>query len=407
LSNAEVLKEAKKEIYQLVKDIPSLMNKQLDESYKELAGKYEVDAKREWKVQAVIRLLQHKYYEEHNIEIPEIVQENFNEFFSQPIPKKQKRKTAKKKEIVDRKILNEERNRLLETVAQVCREIVPDGSITIHPQFKYATIKSGKRVVMFIERKLRKIIAFMGGERGRKNHPKLDISIGIEDNKIKPALVKFIGKNLEDFSNIRDKRWEKCKSVLSQTIKCFEDKLKDFDSFHSHPTGRYSTFKKGRDVLVFITQDRAKGEVAFHPGGERENNPKLTTTIKVSQVQNISDVEDYIDKFLSTHYASYMNKKNESLSNKKLEMKKALEICKEAIKHDEIFHHPKNFFGLVKYKEKPIVMVKRNKKSGMYDVVAWVKKQKNNPHVVIDINGPEKELIKSISSLVENHIGVL
>jgi len=408
VSDKEIYKEARKKIYDLVKDVPALTNKQLDDQYNSLMGKEisDADVDRDWKIQAIVRLLQHKYYKDNSITIPPVIQKNFESFFEKSAPKVKKRRTPKKKTDIDRKVLNEERVRLLHTVTNACAEIIHNGNVTFHPNNKYGTVKSGKSVVMFIERKLRKIIAFMGGERDRKNHPKLEISIGIDDDKIKPALVKFIGKNLEDFSNIRDKRWEKCELILEEVIKAFKKNLKDFNDFHSHPTGRYTTFKRGRLVLVFITQDRAKGEIAFHPGGERENDPDVTTTIKVSQIKKPSEVEGIVKEFIDTHYTSYMEAKNENNSIYKKEMKHILDICKKAVSYDKVLHHPKDFFGLVKNKERPIVMVKRSKKDGHYDVVAWVKKQKDNPSVTVKIDDSEDVIIKSITDLVKKHLEV-
>jgi len=406
MSDQEIYKTAKREIFDRVKDIPSLTTKQLNTELVSLMNREVPNVDREWKVQAVVRLLQHKYYKDHKIEIPSVIQENFDSFFKNDAPTSKKRKAPKKKDVIDRRVLDAERIRLLHSITLTCSKIVPDGSITLHPNNKYGTVKSGKNVVMFIERKLRKIIAFMGGERERKNRPKLDISIGVDDTKIKSALVEFINKHLKDFSNIRDKRWKKCEFVLKETIKAFKENLEGFSSVHAHPTGRYTTFKKGRLVLVFITQDRAKGEVSFHPGGEREVNPDLTTTIDVLKIKEPSSVESYVKKFINTHFTNYMNAKDINTSNNRKEMRCIIDICKKAVTYDETFHHPKDFFGLIKNKKRPILMIKRSGKEGCYDVVAWVKKQKNNPSITIKVGNSEKSIIKKVSELVSKYLNL-
>jgi len=406
MSDQEIYKTAKREIFDRVKNIPSLTTKQLNVELLSLMKREVPDVDREWKVQAVVRLLQHKYYKDHKIKIPDVIQENFDSFFEEEAPINKKRKTQKKRDVIDRKVLDKERIRLLHSITHTCSKIVPDGSVTLHPNNKYGTVKSGKNVVMFIERKLRKIIVFMGGERGRKNRPKLDISIGVSDAKIKSALTVFIDKHFKDFSNIRDKRWEKCEFVLEETIKSFEKNLEGFNSVHAHPTGRYTTFKKGRLVLVFITQDRSKGEVSFHPGGEREVNSDLTTTIDVLKIKKPSSIDNFVKEFIDTHFAKYMNDKSESISNYRKEMEKIMDICKKAVICDETFLHPKNFFGLIKNKKRPILMIKCNKKDNCYDIVAWVNKQKNNPSVTVKVGSSEKTIIKKVSDLVNEHLNL-
>ena len=406
MSDQEIYKTAKREIFDRVKDIPSLTTKQLNTELLSLMKREVPDVDREWKVQAVVRLLQHKYYKDHKIKIPEVIQENFDSFFEEETLVSKKRKSPKKKDVIDRKVLDKERIRLLHSITHICSKIVPDGSITLHPNNKYGTVKSGKNVVMFIERKLRKVIAFMGGERGRKNRPKLDISIGVSDAKIKSALTEFIDKHFKDFSNIRDKRWKKCEFVLAETIKSFKKNLEGFNAVHAHPTGRYTTFKKGRLVLVFITQDRAKGEVSFHPGGEREVNLDLTTTIDVLKIKETSFVDSFVKGFIDTHFTDYMNAKDKNISNNKREMNQIINICKKAVTCDETFHHPKNFFGLIKNKKRPVLMVKRSKEVNCYDIVAWVKKQKNNPSITVKISSSEDSIIKKISNLVKENLGL-
>ena len=406
MSNQKTYKTAKREIFNQVKNIPSLTTKQLDVELASLTSRNIPNANRQWKIQAVVRLLQHKYYKENKLEIPSVIQENFDSFFEEKVPKNKKRKTPIQNNIIDRKILNKERIRLLHMITNFCSEIVPNGNVTFHPDNKYGTVKSGKRVIMFVERKLRKIIAFMGGERGRSNRPKLEISIGVNDEDTKRALTEFVNKNLKNFINIRNKRWERCEFVLQEVVKSFESELKNFDSIHSHPTGRYTTFKQGRLVLVFITQDRAKGEVSFHPGGEREVNPNLTTTIKVSKIKKTSSIKKVVKEFIKTHFIIYMNSKNKNFSTHKEEMSYILSICKESVNCDEIFHHPNNFFGLIKNQKRPILMIKRSKRKGFYDIVAWVKKQKNNPSITIKIDNSKKSIIKKISNLVKEHLNL-
>lgn len=396
--------KARKEIYDIVKDIPSLTNKQLDEHFSTLHGSNIPNSNREWKIEAVVRMLQNKYYSDRDIPLPEKVKNNFDSFFKSVVPKKKKRKTPKKESVVNRPILNDERARVLHLVANLCAEIVPNGSSSFHPTSKYGSVKSGKTVVMFIEKKLRKIVVFMGGERDRRNHPKLNIFIGVDDEDIKPALNGFIHKHLSNFSHCRDKRWKKCEYVLEEVTKSFKKNLNDFNDFHAHPTGRYTTFKKGRLVLVFITQDRAKGEVAFHPGGERESNPNTTTTIKVSEVKNDSEIESAVVGFINTHYAKYMKEKDKNKASHKKEMQKILDICKHAVICDEVFHHPDDFFGLIKNIGRPIVMIKRSKKKEHYDIIAWVKKQKGNPSITIKISDPEEEIKKAVEVLVDKYI---
>ena len=400
----EEYKKARKEIYELVKNVPELTNKQLDKQFSQLKGLQVPVTERKWKMEAIVRLLQHKYYTDHGLEIPEVIKHNFDIFFKSSVPKNKPRKTPKKKTVVERGVLNDERVRLLRLITNKCTELIPNGNSKFHPQYKYGTVKSGKSVVMFIEKKLRKIIVFMGGERERRNHPKLEISIGIDDESIKPAIQEFIRKHLSKYSHRRDKRWQKCEEVLDTIVKAFKNNLENFNDYHAHPTGRYTTFKRGRLVLVFITQDRAKGEIAFHPGGERENNPDITTTIKVYKVNDPSEIEKIVKEFINTHYTEYMKEKDKSKSSHNKEMKKILDICKKAIDHDEIFHHPKDFFGLIKNAGRPIAMIKRSKNKGCYDIVAWVKKQKNNPSVTVNLSDQETEIQKKVANLIDKYI---
>jgi len=289
-------------------------------------------------------------------------------------------------------------------IANTCASLVQHGSTTFHPENKYATVKSGKSVVMFVERKLRKVIVFMGGERERSRNPKLNIKIGIEDKDIEPMLKEFVKKNIDDFMHRRDKRWAKCEYVLKETVKHFKIMLKDYNDLHSHPSGRYTTFKRGRLVLVFITQDRAKGEVAFHPGGERENNLELTTTIKAENVNNSVDVKKKVEEFLSSHYQKYMDSRNSDLQRHKEELRKMLNLCSSVVSHDVVFQHPKDFFGLIKNGERPLLMIKRNGGEGCYSIVAWVKKQKDNPAVEVSILESDSDITSKTKDLVKTHL---
>jgi len=258
--------------------------------------------------------------------------------------------------------------------------------------------------VMFIEKKLRKIIVHMGGERDRKESPKVNIFVGTEKDEIEAELKTLISKHIDDYMDRRDKRWEKCEHVLAKLIAEFQAKIPECESVHAHPSGRYTTFKKGRLVLVFITQDRAKGEIAFHPGGEREGKPEITTTIKVKSIKNDSDVANTVDKFLQTTYANYMSQRNKNAKMQKEEMKKLLDLCLEAIPGNQTFQHPKNFFGLVKQDKRTLLMIKRTKKDKEYQVVAWVKKQKNNPSVKVSIAWEEDLIKEAVTNHYRKHL---
>jgi len=393
-------------IFELTRIAPELTDVQLKEKYVELRGhKKELpDANREWFLEAVIRLIQHQYYLDNKIEVPEVIQKNFKEFFKKKIPGKNKRKTPRKKGAIDRSTLDAERIRVLHLIANICASSVPHGSTTFHPQNKYATVKNGKSVVMFIERKLHKIIAFMGGERDRSKNPKLNIKIGIEDVDIEASLKEFVKQNINDFMHRRDKRWSQCEYVLKETIKHFKAELKGYNDLHSHPSGRYTTFKNGRLVLVFITQDRAKGEIAFHPGGERKNNPALTTIIKVKDVNNSVDVKNKVVDFLASHYKNYIEERSIDLKRNKKELEKILGLCSGVVSHDAVFQHPKDFFGLIKNGDRPLLMIKRNRTEGCYSIVAWVKKQKDNPTVEVSISESDDDITSKTKNLVKTHL---
>lgn len=396
--------KAKKEIFQQTKDIPSLTDLQLKQKYKELKDEDAPKSSREWLLEAVVRLIQNQYYIDNDLEIPKTVEKNFNDFFKQKVPKKKKNKTPRKKNSIDRETLNRERIRILELVANLCAEIVPNGNITFHPERKYATIKSDKSVVMFIEKKLRKVIAFMGGERGRSENPRLDIKIGIEDSEIKPLLETFIEKHLENFMHKRDKRWSQCEYVLEETIKHFKDMLDGYTKIHSHPSGRYTTFKKNRMVLIYITQDRAKGEIAFHPGGERENDPNLTTIIKVNEINNSVDVRNIVKEFLNTHYKNYIETKESGNKRRKEGMKRIMDVCSNVVKNDKLFHHPRNLFAIIKNEDRPIIMIKTNSENDTYKITAWIKKQKNNPEIEVSIEDNDEEIMEKTKKLIEEHM---
>jgi hypothetical protein len=232
----------------------------------------------------------------------------------------------------------------------------------------------------------------------------LNIKVGIEDEKVEPLLKDFVKKNIDNFMHRRDKRWAKCEYVLAEVVKHFKALLDGYNDIHSHPSGRYTTFKNGRLVLVFITQDRAKGEVAFHPGGERENNPDLTTTIKVNDVENSVDVKNYVKEFLDTHYSKYTDSRDSNLQKRKKEMKKMLDLCSSVVVHDVVFQHPKDFFGLIKNGDRPLIMIKRNGEEGCYSIVAWVKKQKDNPAVEVSVSDSDDDITSKTKSLVKDHL---
>ena len=73
---------ASKEIFQLTKGVKTLTDIQLKKRFKELSNKEKApDANREWYLEAVVRLIQHQYYIEHDLDIPEIIDQNFIDFF--------------------------------------------------------------------------------------------------------------------------------------------------------------------------------------------------------------------------------------------------------------------------------------------------------------------------------------
>ena len=401
--NNEII-NASKEVFHLTKGVPELTDLQLKKKYEELRNEDAPDASREWYLEAVVRLIQHQYYKDHNISVPVNIDENFKKFFKKKISLTKKRKTPRKKDAIDRATLDGERIKVLHLIANICASSVSNGSTTFHPQNKYATVKSGKSVVMFIEKKLRNILVYMGGERERTKNPKLTIKIGTEENDIEIMLKQFVKNHIDNFMHRRDKRWSKCEYVLKEVVKHFKTELQEYNDLHSHPSGRYTTFKRGRLVLVFITQDRAKGEVAFHPGGERENNSEFTTTIKANDVQNSVDVKNKVTEFLSTHYVTYMNSRNLNLQKHKEELQKMLSLCSKVVTHDVVFQHPKDFFGLIKNGERPLLMIKRNGAEGCYSIVAWVKKQKHNPAIEVNVTDSEDDIATKTRSLVKEHL---
>jgi len=401
----ETLNKAKEAIFELAKDVPNLTDIQLNEKYSSLTGKQPPETTKEWIRKAVIRLIQRKYYTDNGIEVPVEVIENDKKFFDSETPNKNKKKTPKYKRAIDRKKLNQERINLLRNTTLFASSLVPDPGVKFHPQNKYATVKSGKSVVMYIEKKLRKIIVHMGGERDRKTSPKINVFVGTEEAEMKEVVTKFVSENINNYMDRRDKRWEKCKDILAKIIDQFKNKIEECKEVHAHPSGRYTTFKDGRLVLVFITQDRSKGEISFHPGGERDGKPEITTTVKVKDIKNDSDISAIVDKFLATKYAKYIEKKTSSVKRNKTEMKKMLEICSSSIPSDHIFQHPRDFFGLVKNGDRTLLMIKRVKrKAGEYSIVAWVKKQKNNPSIKVNISWEESEIKEAVSTLYNAHL---
>jgi hypothetical protein len=395
---------ASKEIFEMTKSIPSLTDLQLEDKYRSLTEQDPPKTNREWLLEAVIRLIQNKYYLERNMSVPPKINRKFKEFFEHEPPLKKKRKTPPDRKRTDREALNKERTRVLRLISDFCSDLVEDGNITIHPETKYATVKSGKSVVMFVEKKLRKIIVFMGGERNRNENPQLIIKIGTSDEDIKSKVKEFVEKHVDNYLNKRDRRWSKCKYVIGEVIKHFKSILKEHDKVHAHPSGRYTTFKKGRRVLVFITQDRAKGEVAFHPGGERESDPDLTTVIDVNEIKNSVDVKRIVENFIDTHYKKYMQNKEKEKNRQKDNLKKIIKICCCVIPHDSVFQHPNDLFGLIKKEGKPLIMIKRGKNEGDYQLVAWVKKQKNNPYVEVNINDGPESIQQKTTDLIEKHL---
>jgi predicted metal-dependent hydrolase len=402
--NQDIFSEARKEIFDQTKDIPTLTNLQLQERFSYLTGNPPPSTTRDWMIEAVVRLIQSQYYKEKGIEIPITVKENNDRFFAINAPDPNKKKTPKSKRAINRETLNKDRIRLLHSAAKTCAKYIPDSSIKFHPENKYATVKSGKSVVMYIERKLRKIIVHMGGERDRKASPKINIFVSTEKEEFEKDLREFISDHLENYIDRRNKRWAKCEDVLAKLVDEFRNKISECNEVHAHPSGRYTTFKKGRLVLVFITQDRAKGEIAFHPGGEREGRPEITTVLKMKNIKKDEDIYNAVDNFLKTIYADYMSKRNKNVKQNKEEMAKLLVICSGAIPSNKTFQHPKDFFGLVKQDERTLLMIKRTKNVGEYEIVAWVKKQKNNPSTKISISWTKESIQEAIKDLYRRHL---
>jgi len=395
----------KKEIFQLTKDIPHLTNIQLNQQYSSLTGDNPPDTTRMWIIEAVIRLIQSKHYENNGLGVPDVIENNNKKFFSNPIPEHKKRRVPKKRKDIDRVTLDKERKKLLDWVSEECMKIAKADETKCHPKNKYSTVKLDGSVIMFIERKLRKIVVHMGGERDRKESPKISLPIGRDHEEITKQLELFIDIHLKDYTNRKDQRLDKCKDTLQKLTYLFEERLPDSDKTHSHPSGRYTTLKKGRLVLVFISQDRAKGEISFHPGGERENNKDFITTIKVDKISNISDLIDSVDKFLASKYLKYQKIKSKEKDDSTREMSRLLRVCSSSLSGDEVFHHPKNFFGLVKLEGRTLLMVKKSsEESNSYDISAWIRKQKNNPIITVLSSQTDQEISINVKDHYNKHL---
>ena len=88
----------------------------------------------------------------------------------------------------------------------------------------------------------------------------------------------------------------------------------------------------------------------------------------------------------------------------KEELEKMLGLCSGVVSHDAVFQHPKDFFGLIKNGDRPLLMIKRNGTEGCYSIVAWVKKQKDNPTVEVSISESDDDITSKTKDLVKTHL---
>lgn len=391
--------QIKKNIYEIAKNIPKLNVSQLKKRYKELTKKRSLSSQKEWLVEAIVRIIQIKEYEKNNIEIPKNIQKNNEKFFKKEIVQIPKDKKQNRKDI------NKKRNKKLMFVVNFCSSLIENSVIKYHPQKKYATIKKDKSVVVFIEKKLKKIIVNMGGERDKKNSPKINILIDDSKKEIKNKIKNLIKNNIEDYVNRRNKRWENCEKVLGLLIESLKESIEIPTRVHSHPSGRYVTFKSKKNVLIYIYQDRSKGEIYFHPGGEREKNEKLTITIKAKNINNKKELNSIVNNFLKKEFKQYQETKNKIKNKFNENLSRLLNIGLKSLDADEVSKHPKGFFGFIKKNKKTIAMIKKTKNIDFFDVFAWIKKQKNNPVINISIHQSEEEVSKIIKNHISQYLG--
>jgi hypothetical protein len=83
------------ELFDLIKDLPTLTNEQLQERYQEVSGQPAPQTTRLWLITAISYKIQAKYYEDRGLEVPEKAMKQCKRFFAEPIPEKSEEKERK------------------------------------------------------------------------------------------------------------------------------------------------------------------------------------------------------------------------------------------------------------------------------------------------------------------------
>lgn len=194
------------ELRQRVQSVVQLTNEQLATRYKELTHRDAPETTREWLLEAVMRQEQVIFYSENKVELPPVVKQNNEDFFSKSVPEKQKRrdkmsdatgtvkKTRRSRNPEEKKKVEEESIAFFDQVLEVMQEMgaADHDEVKTHAKKFYSTFKKSKRIQLVVRRKKRcaTVVFWKGND---KDSPDVDIPVGSS----KEDIIKIVEEGVK------------------------------------------------------------------------------------------------------------------------------------------------------------------------------------------------------------------